>query len=65
MWNDGKVTGARQLMWLGVGLQLTQYFKNASQIFGDAVKADPGLHQARVFWGHLFAEKYNFKDSPL
>jgi len=62
-WNDGRVTTGPQLMWLGLGLQLTEYFKNANQIFGDALKADPNLHQARIYWAELFIEKYNFQDS--
>lgn len=62
-WNDGRVKTGPALMWLGVGLRLTEYFKNASEIFGDAVKADPNLHEARIRWAHLFIEKYNFRDS--
>ena len=62
-YNDDKVQSAEDLMWLGVGLWLTDYPKNANQVFQEALDADPELHRARVLWAGLFSEKYNFRDA--
>ncbi len=62
-WNDGRVTSARDLMWLAVGLELSGYFKNANEIFADALRTDPKLAQAKVLWAELFARKYNDRDA--
>ncbi|MGM0574442.1 MAG: tetratricopeptide repeat protein [Myxococcota bacterium] len=62
-YNEGKVTAPEDLMWLGAGLHLTDYPKNANQVYRDALAGDPDLHRARVLWADLFVDKYNFRDS--
>ncbi|TNF23528.1 MAG: tetratricopeptide repeat protein [Deltaproteobacteria bacterium] len=62
-YNDDKVTRAEDLMWLGVGLQLTDYVKNANQVFKEALDKDPELDRARILWADLFISKYNYQDS--
>ncbi|MEZ4265057.1 MAG: hypothetical protein R3F39_01675 [Myxococcota bacterium] len=64
-YTEGRVTGARDLMWLAMGLWLTDYPKNANQIFAEALGKDARLHEARVAWADLFVDKYNFKDADL
>ena len=62
-YNADRVTGARDLAWLGVGLSLTGYVKNANRVFKEALDLDATLDEARVLWGDLFLEKYNFRDA--
>lgn len=62
-YTDDKVTTAQDLTWLALGLWRTGYFKNANQVFGEAVQADPTFLEANVWWGLLFLEKYNYRDA--
>ena len=62
-YNAGRELRPADLVWLGVGLELTGYFRNANQVFRDALAADPGLQVARLRWAALFLEKYNFRDA--
>ena len=62
-YNNDVLTKAADLMWMGVGLHLTDYAKNASEAFQMALKADSTLNRARLFWARLFIDKYNFRDS--
>jgi len=63
--NDA-VTSARGLMWLGVGLMLTDYPKNAHRVFREALDKDPGLGLAKRLWADLYASKYDYrKADPL
>ncbi|PKN57724.1 MAG: hypothetical protein CVU56_09355 [Deltaproteobacteria bacterium HGW-Deltaproteobacteria-14] len=62
-YNDDRVTAARDLMWLGVGLHLTDYVKNANRAFKEALDLDGDLDQARLLWAELFIAKYNYQDS--
>jgi tetratricopeptide (TPR) repeat protein len=64
-YSEGRVTTARDLMWLAMGLWMTGYPKNANQIFAEAIETYPQLHEARVAWAALFVDKYNFKDADL
>ena len=60
---DGHVTTAEDLTYLAHGLWHTHHFKNASQIFGEALQADPKYLPANVGWGNLFLAKYNYRDA--
>ena len=62
-YNNDKVTQPEQLLWLGVGLHLTDYPKNALQVLDDALKGDAGLVEARLQLGALFMSKYNMRDA--
>lgn len=62
-YNEDLVQGPDELMWLGVSLQLTDYVKNASQIFGEVLQAQPDAVEARLLWAELFILKYNHQDS--
>jgi tetratricopeptide (TPR) repeat protein len=62
-YNADRVTTATDFMWLAVGLQLTDYPKNANQMFQEALKLKPELHEARLLWADLFIEKYNWRDA--
>ncbi len=62
-YSNETLTAPADLVWLGVGLWLTDYPKNANQVLREALDAEPGLHHARVIWGELFIDKYNFRDS--
>lgn len=53
----------RELMWLGVGLHLTDYQKNANRAFTEAVAADPTLDEARLRWADVLISKWNFQDA--
>ncbi|MCA9517207.1 MAG: tetratricopeptide repeat protein, partial [Myxococcales bacterium] len=53
----------RELMWLGVGLHLTDYQKNSNRAFTEAVAADPKLDEARLLWADVLMEKWNFQDA--
>lgn len=64
-YTEGRVTEARDLMWLAVGLWLTDYPKNANQVFREALDKDPSLQAARLAWAALFIDKYNYKDADL
>lgn len=62
-YNADRVTTAEDLMWLGVGLHLTDYVKNANRVFKEALALDPSRDDARLAWAALFVSKYNFKDA--
>jgi tetratricopeptide (TPR) repeat protein len=62
-YNDGTVTDAKALLWLGVGLHLTDYVKNANQVFQEALEQDTTLDLIRRRWAELFVSKYNYRDS--
>jgi tetratricopeptide (TPR) repeat protein len=62
-YNDDKVTTADDLAWLGVGLALTDYPKNALKVFKDALKLDPKHLEAQLAWGELYFTKYNYQDA--
>lgn len=65
-YNDDRVTSARGLMWLGVGLMLTDYPKNAHRVFREALDKDPQLTLAKRLWADLYASKYDYrKADPL
>ena len=60
---DDKVSSAGDLTLLGLGLWHTGHFKNANQVFGEALRADPRYQEANLRWGLLFLEKYNYRDA--
>lgn len=60
---DDKVSSAQDLTYLGLGLWHTGHFKNANQVFGEALQADPRYQEANLWWGLLFLEKYNYRDA--
>jgi cellulose synthase operon protein C len=62
-YTNDDISKAADLMWLGVGLHLTDYPKNAVTVFEEALAADPKLTAARVFMGDLFVSKANYQDS--
>ncbi len=62
-YNADTLKGGRDLMWLGVAMHLTGWFKSANRAFGEAVSADPRLVDAKLRWAELFIDKYNFHDS--
>lgn len=65
-YNDDRVTTAEGLMWLGVGLMLTDYPKNAHRVFREALDKDPKLTLAKRLWADLHASKYDYrKADPL
>jgi len=65
-YNNGTITTARGLKWLGVGLMLTEYPKNAHRVFREALEKDPGLRLAKRLWADLYASKYDYrKADPL
>lgn len=64
-YTEDRVKAAPDLASLALGLWLTDYPKNANQIFAEALKADPRYHRARLDWAALFVDKYNFKDADL
>jgi tetratricopeptide (TPR) repeat protein len=59
-YNDDRVTAAEDLTWLGVGLMLTDYPKNAHRVFKEALaleaKDDTKLAQAE-----LYLSKYDYR----
>ncbi|MCC6621594.1 MAG: tetratricopeptide repeat protein, partial [Deltaproteobacteria bacterium] len=62
-YNEDRVTSARDLGFLGVGLHLTGYFKNANRVFQEAIDKDPDDIAARIAWAELFLSKYNYRDA--
>lgn len=62
-YTDDKVSSAADLTYLALGLWHTGHFKNANQVFGEALQADPRWLDANVWWGLLFLEKYNYRDA--
>jgi Tfp pilus assembly protein PilF len=65
-YNDDRVTTAPGLMWLGVGLMLTEYPKNAHRVFKEALASEPKLALAKRLWADLYASKYDYrKADPL
>ncbi|MFT5429955.1 MAG: tetratricopeptide (TPR) repeat protein [Myxococcota bacterium] len=56
-WNEGKVKSAVDLAWLGRGLHLTEYFKDANEILFEARDKDPKLVVAHLLHARLFLEK--------
>lgn len=65
-YNDDRVTTAEGLVWLGVGLRLTDYPKNAHRVFREALEKDPTLVLAKRAWADLYAAKYDYaKADPL
>ncbi|MGB0588521.1 MAG: tetratricopeptide repeat protein [Myxococcota bacterium] len=61
-YGEGRLTSPRELMWLAEALAMTDYLKNANEIYQEAVSADPKLLDAKVRWAELFTEKYNYRD---
>ncbi len=53
-YSDGEVTTARDLAWLGRALTLTEYYKNANTVFGEALEVDPHEQLAHYYWAELF-----------
>ncbi|MCA9523077.1 MAG: tetratricopeptide repeat protein [Myxococcales bacterium] len=62
-YNDEKIKSARDLTSLGRALHRNEFYRNANEVFGDAVKADPSYLPANVHWGYLFLDKYNYNDA--
>ncbi len=58
-WQSGQVKGSKALTHLGRALHLTGYFKDANQIYGDAIEEDPKHLEAHLGWALLFLEKEN------
>ena len=61
-YGDGRLTEPRDLMWLAEALALTDYLKNANEIYQEAVSADGALVDAKVRWAELFIDKHNYRD---
>lgn len=62
-YNDGKIKSAKDFTLLGIALHRNEFFRNANEVFGDAIKADPNYLPANVHWGRLFLDKYNYNDA--
>ncbi|MFO0749860.1 MAG: tetratricopeptide repeat protein [Myxococcota bacterium] len=62
-YNDDRITSARDLSLLGVGLRLTGYVKNANRVFQEALKKEPQNVEAKLAWADLLLSKYNYRDS--
>lgn len=56
-WQEGDVKGAPGLTMLARGLHLTQYYKNANEVFQEATEEDPDYVEAQLHWAWLFLEK--------
>ncbi|HIA02053.1 MAG TPA: tetratricopeptide repeat protein, partial [Myxococcales bacterium] len=59
LWNEGQVKGAEGLTLLGRALHLTRYYKDANEIFGEALEHNPNYVPAHLYWARLFLEKYD------
>lgn len=59
-YNDDRVTTARDLMWLGVGLMLTDYPKNAHRVFKESLALE-ARDDTRLAQAELFLGKYDFR----
>ena len=62
-YTNDEVSTAEDLMWLGIGLHLTDYPKNAVTVLEEALQARGGGTEARVHLANLFVSKSNFRDS--
>ena len=56
-WQDGKVTDAAGLIWMARALHLMAYYKNANEIFIEALQKDPKYALGHLYWAMLFLEK--------
>ncbi len=66
LYNSDDVKSATGLAWLGVGLMLTDYPKNAHRVFREALELEPSSALAKRFWADLYASKYDYrKADPL
>ncbi len=66
LYNDDAIKTSVGLTWLGVGLMLTDYPKNAHRVFREALELDPGMALAKRLWADLYASKYDYrKADPL
>ncbi len=59
-YNDDRVTTARDLMWLGMGLMMTDYPKNAHRVFKESVSLEPS-DDAKLAWAELYLSKYDYR----
>lgn len=59
-YNDDRVTTARDLMWLGVGLMLTDYPKNAHRVFKESLGLE-SRDDTKLAQAELFLSKYDFR----
>lgn len=60
-YNQDRVTTAEGLMWLAVGMMLTDYPKDAHRMFRDALEADPKLGRAKLLRADFYASKYDYR----
>ncbi|MEE2779195.1 MAG: tetratricopeptide repeat protein, partial [Myxococcota bacterium] len=60
-YNQGRVKTAWDLTLLGVALQLTEYPRDASETFEEALRLAPTDLRPKVFAAALFLQKYNFQ----
>jgi tetratricopeptide (TPR) repeat protein len=61
-YGEGTLATPQDLMWLAEALALTDYLKNANEVYQEAVSADATLLDAKVRWAELFIEKFNYRD---
>lgn len=61
--NNGRLTTARELIYLGLAMRRLDSFDDANYAFEQAYKADPKEPAALAEWGMLFLEKYNIADA--
>lgn len=59
-YNDDRVTTARDLMWLGVGLMMTDYPKNAHRVFKESLGLE-AHDDTRLAQAELFLNKYDYR----
>ena len=59
-YNDDRVTTAKDLMWLGVGLMLTDYPKNAHRVFKESLELE-SRDDTKLAQAELFLSKYDFR----
>lgn len=63
--NSGKIDqkNAEALTFTAMAAWRLGAFQDASDTFGRALEIDPGLHQANLEWGDLFALKHNVEEA--
>jgi len=60
-YNADRVSAPRDLMWLGVGLHLTDFHQAANRAFMEALAKDRELDEVRLLRAELFIEKYDLQ----
>lgn len=60
---EGRIKTADDLTYLGYALWWTGHFKNANEVFSEALDLDPEHVAAEIAWGRLFASKSNYRDA--